>query len=481
MAIANAGKEGGSVYIYVCFDVEDLVHPDSDDITRDIAEMLADDGIVASMCVVGEKARLWERRGRTDAIAAVGQHDVSLHTDHHSVHPTVSEYLADKGWIDGVEEAVQQESPGVHDLVRIFGAYPSTWGTGGSSWGPQIPAATRQMGLPSNIYSHARSGETGACWFAGQLCFSHYVGFPGGEDAYCVDVTFEESLPTLLQQVEDAQRRGVSCLGLFAAHPTRLRYTVFWDALNYVDGEQTNPREYRFAPRRDDETYRTGLQNLRRTILSVRDLPGVQIVSTRALNNRFELGTGPIAWPKVCRLAQATADSDIIRTEDPLASPAQTLDVLARGILRLANGATAPMHLPLRMVLGPIDPPPTLGAPVTVSAREGIDLCRRLVRHIAETGHLPTSLPVDDMAVGPAPLLRAVAVAFLELDRGRTPGEMTLQTGTEESAIAAQLANRIYQEFLGWPPHPPDLRLDQLALHTRLQSWSLKPAVLAGS
>jgi len=39
------------MFVYVAFDVEDLVHPDSDDIPRDIADLLADDGIVASMCV----------------------------------------------------------------------------------------------------------------------------------------------------------------------------------------------------------------------------------------------------------------------------------------------------------------------------------------------------------------------------------------------------------------------------------------------
>ena len=78
------------MYVYVCFDIEDLVHPGADDVALDIAGMLADDGIVASMCVVGEKARLWERRDRQDVIAAVGQHDVGLHTDLHSVHPTVS-------------------------------------------------------------------------------------------------------------------------------------------------------------------------------------------------------------------------------------------------------------------------------------------------------------------------------------------------------------------------------------------------------
>jgi hypothetical protein len=117
------------MYLFICFDVEDIVHPDSDDVARDIAEMLAADGITASMFVGGEKARLWERRGRWDVISAVGRHDVGLHTDHHSIHPTVSEYLADRGWSDGVKEAMRVEGPAAGDLARIFHRYPTSWAT----------------------------------------------------------------------------------------------------------------------------------------------------------------------------------------------------------------------------------------------------------------------------------------------------------------------------------------------------------------
>jgi hypothetical protein len=471
------------MYVYICFDVEDLVHPDSDDVAYDLGEMLADDGIVASMCVVAEKARLWERRGRADVISAIGQHDVSLHTNYHSIHPTVSEYLADKGWADGVAEAVRQEEPGAADLARIFGMFPSTWGTPGSSWGPQIPAATRQVGLPSNIYSLARSGETGACWFAGQLCYSDFLYFPGGEDAYADDSAFETALPTLLQRMSDAQRRGFFCLGLFAAHPTRLRYTVFWDALNYNRGQNTAPSDYRFAPRRADEEYATSLRNLRRMILAVRDLPGVEIAPIRALNNRFALETGPIGWAEVRRLAQAVVDHETIRTEELLASPAQTLDLLARAVWRRANSGPLPTHLSLRRVLGPVEPPPALDEPVALNIEAGVELCRRLAGHVAATGHLPAALAVealsstDGVSIGPGPALRAIAATFLELDRGTMPDRMIFQPGAEEPAIAAQLVEDIYQQLPGWPPHRPDLRLDQLALQTRLQSWSLKPAV----
>ena len=78
------------MYLYACFDVEDLVHPDSDDIARDIADLLAGDGLVGSMFVVGEKARLWERRGRHDVLAAVGFHDGAA-----DVEPEASPFAGD--------------------------------------------------------------------------------------------------------------------------------------------------------------------------------------------------------------------------------------------------------------------------------------------------------------------------------------------------------------------------------------------------
>jgi hypothetical protein len=50
-----------------------------------------------------------------------------------------------------------------------------------------------------------------------------------------------------------------------------------------------------------------------------------------------------------------------------------------------------------------------------------------------------------------------------------------------EPDAAAELAQAgITDKLPNWPPHRPDLRLDLLAKHTRLQSWSLAPARLRG-
>jgi len=472
------------MYVYLCFDVEDLVHPDSDDIPRDIALMLADDGLVASLYVVGEKARLWERRGRRDVIAAVAQHDVGLHTDHHSVHPTVSEYLADKGWDDGVEEALRQEGPGAADLARLFGQYPSSWATSGSSWAPQIPAATRRLGIPANVYAHVRAGDGAACWFAGQLCYGEYFGIRGGVTAYCDEAAFEAALPDLLARIAEAERRGLACLGLFCAHPTRLRYMVFWDVLNFFRGENTPPEQFRFAPRRSDEEYATALRNLRRMIAAVRELPGVEIISTRRLNRLFAEEGGPVAWRALSKLAEAVRSYEGIAAGYPLesagrwVSAATALDLLARAVVRRAT-AGPPAFLLARPVLGPAEPAADLPRSLLMSRRAFVDLCHDLADQIGATGRLPSAVLLDELPIGPGVMLKACAAALLAWDAAHDVAVVELAPAPAEPDVAAGLAQTgIYDKLPTWPPHHPDLRLDLLALHTRLQSWSLAPATL---
>lgn len=472
------------MYVYLCFDVEDLVHPDSDDIPRDLATMLADDGVIASLYVVGEKARLWERRGRWDVISTVARHDVGLHTDHHSVHPTVSEYLADKEWADGVAEALAQEGPAAADLARLFGQFPSSWATSGSSWAPQIPAATRRLGIPANVYSHARAGDGGACWYAGQLCYGEYFGIHGGENSYCDDATFEAALPGLLARIEAAQRNGLTCLGLFCAHPTKLRYTVFWDVLNFFRGENTAEAAYRFAPRRSDEVYATALRNLRRMIAAVRQLSGVQIISTARLNALFQSEGGPVAWSALAGLAEAVLASDGIAAPYAIAGPmvglsaAAALDLLARAIVRLA-AAAAPAYLLARSILGPAGPAPALAKSFLMSRRAFVDLCRALADQIGATGQLPAAWLFDKLPIGPGVLLKAAAKTYLTWATSHDGELVELAPAPAEPEIAPALAQTgIYDKLPNWPPHRPDLRLDLLAQHTRLQSWSLAPAQL---
>ena len=100
----------GTVYVAFQFDTEDFITPETDDILLDIIEVLDNFGVKGSFCIVGEKIRILERRGRTDILEVLERHDIAYQSNLHSVHPLISEYLKDKGWIEGVEE-VKRRSP----------------------------------------------------------------------------------------------------------------------------------------------------------------------------------------------------------------------------------------------------------------------------------------------------------------------------------------------------------------------------------
>src|ERR1043166_2128470 len=91
-----------AVSVILWFDTEDYLLPADDDASKRLAEMLSERGIRATFKVVGEKARVLEKRGRTDVIAALEKHDIGYHANFHSVHPTPTEYLADSGLLVGI-------------------------------------------------------------------------------------------------------------------------------------------------------------------------------------------------------------------------------------------------------------------------------------------------------------------------------------------------------------------------------------------
>src|SRR5439155_13591722 len=99
LAVAD---EAAKVYVILWFDTEDYILPASDNATLRLARFLAREFIRAVFKVVGERARTFERRGRTDVIEALKKHEIGFHSHWHSVHPTPAMYLSSLGWDDGV-------------------------------------------------------------------------------------------------------------------------------------------------------------------------------------------------------------------------------------------------------------------------------------------------------------------------------------------------------------------------------------------
>src|SRR5208283_2080353 len=91
------------------FDTEDFVTPGSDDPPKWVAEFFREHGYKATFKMVAEKVRSLRKRQRLDVIQAIAAHEVGYHTNNHSVHPTVYEYLRKKTWEDGCREFERRE------------------------------------------------------------------------------------------------------------------------------------------------------------------------------------------------------------------------------------------------------------------------------------------------------------------------------------------------------------------------------------
>ena len=112
-----------------------------------IADFLTQQGVRATFKVVGEKARVLERRQRTDVIAALARHEIGYHSNTHSQQPTPAVYESVLDWESGQEEFDRRERPGFDDLIRIFGRPPSCYGQPGVSWAPQAYPALKKWGV----------------------------------------------------------------------------------------------------------------------------------------------------------------------------------------------------------------------------------------------------------------------------------------------------------------------------------------------
>ena len=178
--VLGASRSGAApaaqVDVILWFDTEDYLLPASDDAAKRLAELLSQREIRATFKVVGEKARVLERRGRADVIAALRKHDIGYHSNLHSVHPAPAEYLAECGLLDGVAEFARHERQGAADVRRIFGRESlACYGQPGSSWACQAIVALKDIGVgPVYLDDGSHVGLHGQpFWYAGVLNAYH--------------------------------------------------------------------------------------------------------------------------------------------------------------------------------------------------------------------------------------------------------------------------------------------------------------------
>ena len=487
----SAQNSDRTVNVILWFDAEDYLLLADDDATKRLCDMLTERGIRATFKLVGEKARVLEKRGRRDVIAALTKHDNGYHSDFHSVHPTVAEYLAECGWLDGVAEFVRREGDGAADVRRILGVRTlSTYGQPGSSWGPQTLGALKQIGVaPHGIPTYVDEGDhvgmdNKPFWFANALTV--YRMGPNWTRMDLHDPSAVEPAKRKVSEIAERLRsEGGGLISIFY-HPCEWVHREFWDGVNFRRGANPPREEWKAPPQRTAEETEGAFARFGEYVDHINQIPGMRWVTASDL---------PGIYPDLVRTQGATESEldeivraltnrratrmDYQRIGQKVFSLADQFELLSRAVESVLDGRKP--RFPLRSVglIGPDAPPTGVTRFPYVNGRAFRDAARGVSEFIRHERRIPSRVFFGPDSISPADFLAGLAEAWSAFKRG---GKLDLNERAILGSGAQISPERHVAEdtpdlFGGWVIHKEGFRAPKILEQARLQAWTLKPAL----
>lgn len=486
-----AAAPANPVNVLLWFDTEDYLLPADDEATKRLCELLTGRGIRATFKLVGEKARVLERRGRRDVIAALQRHDIGYHSNFHSVHPTPTEYLAECGWVDGIAEFVRREGGGAADVRRILGVPTlSCYGQPGASWGPQAAAALRQIGVaphgvPCYVDEDSHIGMDGKpFWYAGALHVFRMnpnlarmeLHDPGALEPAKIKVT---------GMAERLRSEGGGLISIFY-HPCEWVHLQFWDGVNFARGANPPREQWQPPAQRSRAETEAAFQRFAAYIDHLSQLPGVHWITASDLPGlypdrvRTEGVTGGDLDELARRIGAGHAGGlDYQRLGSRVYSVADQFELLTLALTEVQAGRPVLFPLIPGGLMGP-DGATSPGALTNLTAFAFRDAVREAHQFIHGEHRVPARVFVGAEPVPPADFLVALAA---EWTAHRQPGgpaaghSVALGNGVR-ILPERHLARDTPGLFGNWIIHKAGFRAPKLVELARLQAWTLKPATL---
>jgi hypothetical protein len=480
------------VDVILWFDTEDYLLPADDDACLKLARMLTERDIRATFKVVGEKARVLERRGRRDVIAALKKHAIGYHANYHSVHPTPSEYLADCGLLDGMAEFVRREGGGAADVRRIFGVPTlACYGQPGSSWASQAIAALPQIGVaPHGVPCYVDEGEHVGLdqkpfWFAGTLNVYHM-----GQNYTRMELHDPAAVAPAKEKVSAIARRllaqdGGGLISIFY-HPCEWVHVEFWDGVNFRRGANPPREQWKAPPQRPAAETEAAFKRFGEYIDHIRSIPEVRFVTASDL---------PMIYPDAVRSTGAS-ETNLAEIAGRLTAPAASgikfqiiencaysaadqFELLTEAMARLIAGSKPRYPLKAKGILGPDNASLVRTEKVHFDWAAFRDTTLDVLNFLQTQQRVPSRVFLGTEVVPPADFLVALAAAY---DFWRRNGRLPTTEGVDlprnvQLASARYVAQDTPGVFGGWIIHKEGFRAPKILELARLQTWTLKPAI----
>lgn len=462
----------------ICFDVEDYTSPESagmDDIPKWLAEIMSEEGVTGSFFVIGEKARKMKERGRKDVIVAMAKHDIGSHTNFGSIHPTVTEILEDASWDIGKEIMLKNESAGFDELERIFGQRPVTLARHGGSYGPQLTGALSHMNA-GFVYSPVSLPGHNAVWFCNSLNFHGEGDYGFFDDVYYRNDLFNPMLEAL-DSLIPASVKDIDMMAFFANHPSKVRSIQFWD-FNYYKGANPGPDEWETPELRPLESMETAKNNFRRLIQYLKGRDDIELTTFRELTERFSYQKEVISQEELVLLASRILEAKKV-VADELFSAAEVFAALVESLYHYDVNQELPKQVKIRKPFGPLEMPTSNPEINMVPASGILELSEMAHVYIEKTNHLPAFLLSEGKKIGTGSLLALFSEMYIGIQNSSPPDRISTMAFEAYPSVNEENIISNVAACKEWPVHREDLDMSHLIEMTKLQLWTLKPALEA--
>lgn len=476
------------------FDTEDIFSaPEvgNDESIKDLATIMHEEGLRGNFMFIGDRVLHLRERGRNDVIAALAPHAIGLHT-RSAFHPCSPEYVQGKSWDDGLSEALRHEQEGVAIIQDVFGRPPCALSTHYDYATPHSQRAAALLNLPYVYAYPAAPPHYNLSWYAGALglpwsspTLDHrpLLGYLDGFDDYYPDNdAFEQMLGHLDRQIDACIADQQPFMSLLLYHPQRVRLAEFIDrfmAPNGVNYPKERWGEWGMPTRYTPEQVETALANFRRLAQWLYRDPRINPLTVAEVAQKYGFQPSTITRDELHAAAQTICANDEILLHERF-SPAELLVGLATALVRYATAGQVPADVPRADVLGPVRNPISFPEAQQYDWDQLVQRAAEVCDHVAQTGHLPAMLGEAGRRAGINHLYRAFAEGFLAVMGGQRLQTLRLRPMPRYPQLAEAIGLR-YLSVAEAGLIDPDLNVDALYRHGKLQTWTLKPALTGAS
>lgn len=470
--------------IVFSFDTEDYIDPVSNDALLELARIHTRHGVPATFGLVGEKARFIHACGREDVIAALADHEVGYHSDHHFILPNwryphrhMPDHVLSNDWDIGMDRLLAEESRGLADIEAIFGTRPVTQLRNYGDWTPQVMCCHAQLGVPVHAYGPVfHNQDPQVIWYCNQLQVAN-PRHTYEENLHDTGITAEEKLAAHKASVIKHLEAGTERLG-WVTHPTRFIADHWWEEPNWW-GHSRDPhrRDWRaperFTTRQTEELlwiadglveFVAGLADVEP--LTFRDFAQAHR-QTRTFVTREEIGL---------LAAQVSGRPAMLELDGEWLSPAELFGLFAHALGAPEEGAAGDRS-PLRHIIGPTDEPieTTAGE---VKREELLAACREVEFFVRDFARVPAKVKIGEAEVGPGSFLLAMAQALREPETLRItiPRADNLPEPLRPEDYLTIGSGGSPMGYIQYQGRREELDYSSIQRHAQLQYWTVKRA-----